>query len=448
MAKEDEDEKKKEEEMAAEEAAAEAPAEEAATDEAPAEAPAEDGGEPGEEQTVGSSLRDDGTAPRAADTARLQDMLADEFRGKQLGATQQLLNEIADKMNAERKDIKDLAEQAPAAPDLADLVVALLPVALGAAVGGKRGALAAGVGGLEGMVESRDKRKAEIAKQIEAKEKYIQTLEGRAINLQGRVAAALAGKEGFVPQAVLQQATGFMGAAINAQQLLDFIDTYFPETSTKESYKQWAKRKLQVEFGNELTNEAIFENLLAALRLDLQSGVKGVPSNKDQQLIDTFLQGAGEIDTLPKIRAALEASVKRLTANANLTTKNYQMLQQGQVFTVDDVKSYANEVRYVGVEEKKKQEAEATKPKSRRINGVPYPVTMSNGAIINMVDLDGEQYSLKRPWVNRFLKTPENISVLQNLKNLPQKELDAFEARFRKARDADKNQKLNAKQPQ
>jgi len=413
MAKEDEDEKKNEEEMAAEEAAAEAPAEEVATD----EAPAEDGGEPGEEQTVGSSLRDDGSAPKFEPSAEGRRMVEELLKGSAPTDVQQIINDLADKINTERKDIADLAEQAPKAPDLADLVVALLPVALGAAVGGKRGALAGGVGGLEGMVESRKERRAALAKEIESKEKYAQTLEGRLTRLQGQVSVALENRLGTIPPKILEQMSSYTTSAVQVQQTLDFLNKFFPD---EESLADYAQRLGQQYLGTELNNAQILSNLRSNLRLSLQAGIKGVPSNKDQAIIDEVL-GGGEIafSKIQNFRNALENSVSRLTLEANTIGDSYMKFARGEKLTTDYIKNMAANSPIAGADEGREERASKGATQETQIiaedlfrKGTPGSMAYSRetGRII-VYDPTGKQISIP--------PTPENKARFEQYRANP-----------------------------
>jgi hypothetical protein len=440
MAKEDEDEKKKEEVMAAEEAAAEAPAEEVATEEAPAEAPVEDGGEPGEEQTVGSSLRDDGSAPKFEPSAEGRRMVEELLAGSGPSEVQQIINDLADKINTERKDIKDLAEQAPKAPDLADLVVALLPVALGAAVGGKRGALAGGVGGLEGMVKSRDKRQERIAKEIESKEKYARTLEGRLTSLQGQVAVALENRVGTLPQGVLEQMAGYTTSAVTAQQTLDFLNKFFPD---EESLGGYAKRLKDQYLGTKLNNAQILSNLRSNLRLAQQAGIKGVPSKEDQKLIDEVLAG-GKITfvQIQNLRNALENSVRRLIMEANVTGESYRKFASGEKLTTEYVQDMAARSPVPGAEERKEEEpTKKGEPTSPTIGTITQELT-ANGTpqgflVVPMRDDKlGQRIGkvpFSMPWVQKFLSDSRNMNAAKNFNNLSQREQVEYLQRLEKA---------------
>lgn len=416
MAKEDEDEKTKEEV-------------EAATEEAPAE---EGMDEPNEEESPTARANREAYE---ADKEKLKEQLAEELLAatsgdggtRDAGGVQALVNSLAEQIRQERAGAAELAKQKPGAPDLADLIVSLLPAAIGAAVGDSRTALAGAVGGMTGLSERRAKQSEAISEEIKAREKYAQTLEGRMINLQGKVAAALAGKENYVPPQILEQATGYMSSAINAQRTLDFLNKFFPKNATKETYAQWATRKLKVEFSPELSNEAIFANLMTRLKLDLQAGIKGVPSNADQVLINKFLTGAGNIDSLPKVRAALEDSVKTLTNNANLVTDNFRKFSQGKAFTVADVQSYAEQAKVLTAEERKKAAAGEQEKKVGSIRQVD-----DNDKLITIRTPQGQlaEVSVLQPWMRSFLLAPgegrmETLRKL-NAGKLSQREKEDF----------------------
>ena len=436
MAKEDEDEKTKEEVEAATE---EAPAEEAATEEAPAEeTPAEEGmDEPNEEESETALANRE--AFRSALKNELEAATEDILRRtggagtdglSDASGVQNLINQLAGQIQQERAGAVELAKQKPGAPDLADLVVALLPAAIGAAVGDSRTALAGAVGGMTGLSERRAKEREAISEEIKAREKYAQTLEGRLTNLQGRVAVALENRIGGLPHPVLQQMADYTVSAVQVQQTLDWVNKFFPND---ESLTDYAARLKDQYLNTGLTNAQILANLKANLRLALQASIKGIPSNADQKIIDKILSGGATIEGIQQFRNALQNSVRRITLEANTIGEAYKRFQRGEAMTTEYIQEMAGRVPIAGIEtpeDEEKQNKESVKEVQQKEVGTTFPdrgtilFKRPNGVI--------SEASIDAPWLSTFLNMPENVAAVQGMQTgrISQRDKIAFQQRL------------------
>ena len=421
MAKEDEDEKTKEEVEAATE---EAPTEEAPTEEAPTEeAPAEEGmDEPNEEES------ETALANREAFRSALKDELeaaTEDILRRTGGAgtdglsdasgVQKLINQLAGQIQQERAGAVELAKQKPGAPDLADLVVALLPAAIGAAVGDSRTALAGAVGGMTGLSERRAKEREAISEEIKAREKYAQTLEGRLTDLQGRVAVALENRLGGLPHQVLQQMADYTVSAVQVQQTLDWVNKFFPND---ESITDYAARLKDQYLSTGLTNAQILSQLKASLRLALQSAIKGIPSNADQKIIDEIISGGDiTIKGVQQFKQALRNSVAQITLQANMLGAGYKRFQRGEPMTTEYIEEMASRVPIAGIEtpeDEEKQKKESAKEVQQREVG-----TVSRDGIILFKRPNGvmSEASIDAPWLSEFLNLPENVDAMRDMQS-------------------------------
>jgi hypothetical protein len=219
-------------------------------------------------------------------------------------------------------------------------------------------------------------------------------------------------------------------SAVQVQQTLDWVNKFFPND---ESLSDYAARLKDQYLNTGLTNAQILANLKANLRLALQASIKGIPSNKDQGIIDKILEGGATIQGIQQFRNALENSVRRITLEANTIGEAYKRFQRGEAMTTEYIQEMASRVPIAGIEtpeDEEKQNKESVKEVQQKEVGTTFPdrgtilFKRPNGVI--------SEASIDAPWLSTFLNMPENVAAVQGMQTgrISQRNKLAFQQRL------------------
>lgn len=243
---------------------------------------------------------------------------------------------------------------------LFSILAAALPVAIGAAIGGKQGAFAgAAVGGtgaasfLNEIEEDRLEKKSDLDALLQANQKRLDALgddkraalqrqldreinvEQKELDRQNRLASKssinIDNSRVDLPAETIKSVAKLENTALKSQQIIDFIDDNFPKENIESlaGAKNLSLRKL-AELNPDSPAAKLQTRLENAKLLMQEALVKGAASENDAKRVERMIEGKAPISSLGLVRDSLVNIRDGSLKSSGLEISTAQRLKAGE----------------------------------------------------------------------------------------------------------------------